>query len=256
MSNRRSDFDFDDDNLDFPDDDIFGRQDNDLPDLDFEEEEPRGPNRTFIIIAVVMILLFVGGLAAILFLTTREQPIPPAGLTATHIVMLNQTVEAQLRLTETQNAVNLGLTQIADAFTDTPSPSPSPTIVRSPTVTPTPTLDATILALTQLAAADLTATALAGIPTDTPTPTESTGVNPDAVALTATALALTLQAPRPTLPPEATLPGATRLPETGLYDDLTGGGAGGLGVVALMAFGLLGVIVVSRRLRASVNKPE
>jgi hypothetical protein len=250
MSNRPNDFNFDDDELQFPDDDIFSRQNDDLPDLDFEEEEQRGPNRAFIIVAVLMILLFVVGLGAIIFLTTREQPIPPAGLTATFVVMQNMTVEAQLNLTQTQSAINLGLTQTADAFTDTPSPTATNT--RPPTITPTPTLDATVLALTQLAAVDLTGTALALVPTETATPTQGTGVDADAVALTATALALTLQAPRPTLPPEQTLV-ATRLPETGLYDDLTGGGAGGLGVVALMAFGLLGVIVVSRRIRANVN---
>jgi hypothetical protein len=37
------------------------------------------------------------------------------------------------------------------------------------------------------------------------------------------------------------------LPDAGLFDDVSGGG---LGMIALAAFGLLGVIAVSRRLRA------
>ena len=85
-------------------------------------------------------------------------------------------------------------------------------------------------------------------------------IDANAVALTATSLALTL-APGPTQEALATstqsfvaLP--TALPDTGLFDDVAGGGRDGIGMLALAAVGLLGVIVVSRRLRSSGNNKK
>ncbi|MFN8561411.1 MAG: hypothetical protein U0703_07280 [Anaerolineae bacterium] len=52
--------------------------------------------------------------------------------------------------------------------------------------------------------------------------------------------------------PITTLPAQlvpTALPQTGLFEDVVGGGTGGIGVLALSVIGLVGVIVVSRRLR-------
>lgn len=257
MSNRNDEFDFgDDDFQDLPEgDDFFNDFDSDLPDL---EDEPAGANggtnRTFIIVAAAMIALFVIGLIAIIFLTTRETPVPPAGLTATAVVQANMTIEFFANQTATQNAINIGLTQTADAFTDTPTPTvPTDT----PTPTPSPTLDQTVQAATQQAGVALTGTALAltqtaGAPTEPPAPTAVAGLDLTAVAGTATALAGAFLT-QPTDPPQV-LVTPTELPDTGLFDDVAGGGGrGGIGIVALMAFGLLGVIVVSRRIRARVE---
>lgn len=165
MSNRPpDDFRFDDDD-DFPfdnDDDtsfdggLGDDFDEDLPALE-EEEEPggRGPSRTFIVIAALMIILFLVAIVALIFLANRDTGPTPFEITSTAIAQINattiaqgfetQTQAANLLLTETQIAFNATLT--AQAPTDTPSPSPSPTI---PTATPTPTLDATLAAATAI----------------------------------------------------------------------------------------------------------
>src|SRR5262249_20297642 len=142
--------------------------------------------------------------------------------------------------------------------TPTIAPTDTPNI---PTITPTPTLDDTALAasviLTQQAAA-LTQTAEFLL---TPQATATTGFNANDVALTATALAAILA---PTaggtsiagLPTQGVLtPGVlpTQLPETGFFDDLAAGNAN-VGMIALMALGLVGVILVSRRVRVATNK--
>jgi len=71
--------------------------------------------------------------------------------------------------------------------------------------------------------------------------------------MTATALAQTLspQTPVPSTPGTGGTPFLipTLLPETGLFDDITGAGAGGIGLLALIALGLVGVIVGARKLR-------
>ena len=87
----------------------------------------------------------------------------------------------------------------------------------------------------------------------------------DAVALTATALADLLQ---PTLVANGSGGGAvatptieggsgpilpTALPDTGLFDDLAAGGTGSMTGLFLAALGLIGMIIVSRRVRA-VNR--
>ncbi len=77
--------------------------------------------------------------------------------------------------------------------------------------------------------------------------------------LTATALAATLspQTPQPgstldgtgnvaTLPPLFPTP-TGQLPDTGLFDDING--VGSVGSMMLIAIGLVGVIIISRRLR-------
>ena len=97
---------------------------------------------------------------------------------------------------------------------------------------------------------------------DTPTPEQPFGpatIDATGVALTATALAGQLFQPTPGVPGEGEgggdvfLPTPTRefsaLPESGLFDDFISG-SGGMGAVALMAFGLVGVIFISRRIRA------
>ena len=188
MSDNRNDFDFDDDFFQDDDDQFdFGGDEEDLPaglgedtfdeDMPVLEEEPeeRGGSRAFIVLAVLMILLFLGGLALVLFLILRPTGPSDLELTATQVVLLNQTVEAQLAQTQTQAREFEVLTLTAAAFTDTPAPTATDTpVTREPTRTPTATLDPTDLAATALALSFAqTATALAqptATPTNTPEP--------------------------------------------------------------------------------------
>lgn len=189
MSNNRSDFDFDDDifgdengGFEFPEDeqlpDVFGTGMEEMPSLE-EEPDRGGPNRVFIILAVLMILLFIGGLALVFVLITRETGPTDVERTSTQIALLNATVEAQLAATQTQ-AVFVQQTQAAEiaiaqtgtraaefltltaaAFTDTPSPTFTPS--------PSATLDPTQLALTDIALTDVALTAISGALAETAT---------------------------------------------------------------------------------------
>lgn len=176
-------FDFDDDFLndenepfDFDEEEGFpsglgDEFDSDMPVME-EEQEERGTNRTFVFLAGIMIVLFVLALGVVLFLATRPTGPTDLELTASQVVLLNQTVEAQLAQTQTQNAVNLSLTQTAEAWTATPTETLTPTASNTPTatefrptVTPTPSQDLTAAAIAQL-------TADASNATQTPTPTQ------------------------------------------------------------------------------------
>lgn len=285
MSNR-SDFDFDDeDDFQFENDDDFTFDDDD--DIDFEgglgddfndddltfedeEAENRGPSRTFVIIAAVMIGLFILALVALFFLSGGGNTGPtPIQLTSTAIAQINETTIAQGletqtqqafdRVTETQQALDLTLTAQA--------PTATPTNTLTPTATLTPPLDATDQAATAIAQQlALTQTALAQ-PTETPfvppTNTPAEGVSDiSAVAQTATALAGILL---PTVDDTGQGGGAlvtptqeggfgplpTALPDTGFLDDLAAGNPGSMGALLLAIVGLLGVIIVSRRLRTT-----
>lgn len=91
-----------------------------------------------------------------------------------------------------------------------------------------------------------------GLVTPTPSPVVSglESVNMTATAIAGAFLTATAQAGTPI----ATIPSQlvpTALPQTGLFEDVVGGGTGGIGVLALSVIGLVGVIVVSRRLRSS-----
>lgn len=174
MSNRPNDFDDDDFRFDADDDDFrFDADDDvdfdgglgddfdaDLPALDDEvgDAEGRGPSRTFIIIAAIMIILFIVAIGVLVFLSRDTGP-TPFEQTATAIAIANATTIAQgletstqsafLLLTETQIAAEATLT--AQAPTVTPTPSPSPTATSTPTIDPT-NVAATAIALnTQLA---------------------------------------------------------------------------------------------------------
>lgn len=176
-------FDFDDDFLndenepfDFDEEEGFpsglgDEFDSDMPVIE-EEPEERGGNRTFVFLAGIMIILFVLALGVVLFLATRPTGPTDLELTASQVVLLNQTVEAQLAQTQTQNAVNLSLTQTAEAWTATPTETLTPTASNTPTatefrptVTPTPSQDLTAAAIAQL-------TADASNATQTPTATQ------------------------------------------------------------------------------------
>lgn len=181
MSDRR-DFDFDDDIFDdepggtsaFDDDPALGGSfDEDMPEIDAEPEQRT--NRTFVILAVAMILLFIIGIGVILAIATRPVGPTDAELTVTAIVGENQAVGTLAAQTATQDVINLQLTQTALAATATPSDTASPTDTATstpppPTGTPDLTATAAFLLLngTEQALA-LTQTALAQ-PTVTPTP--------------------------------------------------------------------------------------
>jgi hypothetical protein len=211
-----------------------------------------------------MIALFVIALIVLVVITIGGQGPTPIEQTATAIFFINSTTVAQgletatasfeLGLTQTVQA-NLTATELARP-TETPTPSPSPTVV-----TPTPDLTqmAAFTFATQTQSAINLAQTQAALPTDTPSGPPTIEVN--AVALTATALAGLLQQPTldqgggqaatPTAEGGPVGPLPTALPDTGLFDDLAAGGAGSLGGLVLAVFGLLGVIVISRRLRAA-----
>lgn len=255
-------FDFGDEPEDIGLDDEQGFNfEEDMPLIEEEGEEGGGPNRTFIIIAALMIGLFVIGLIVVLVLVSRPQAPTPTQLTATFIVQQNATVEAQLFATQTAAVI------IAQQLTETaavpPTDTPLPTDTPFPTPTDTPTLDPTELAAQAFqtqTALELTQTAEFLL-----TPPTQEALGPSDVALTATALAILLAPPTPgqgggevTPTPEGFVPTPgvvvpTALPQTGFFDDLAAGGSN-MGAFALMALGLLAVIVVSRRLRATDDK--
>ncbi|NWG15806.1 MAG: hypothetical protein HXY41_04155 [Chloroflexi bacterium] len=257
VDNNGEPFDFGDEPEDIGLDEQGFDFEEDMPIIEEEGEEGGGPNRTFVIIAALMIGLFVIGLIVVLVLVSRPQAPTPTQLTATFIVQQNATVEAQLILTQTAAVI------IAQQLTQTaavpPTDTPLPTDTPIPSPTDTPTLDPTELAAQALqtqTALELTQTAEFLL-----TPPTQEALGPSDVALTATALAILLAPPTPgqgggeaTPTPEGLVPTAgvppTALPQTGFFDDLGAGGAN-MGAFALMALGLLAVIVVSRRLRAN-----
>lgn len=250
----------------------FGFEDEDMPDLAGDEpQERQGASRTFIFLAAAMILLFLLGLAAVLFLVLRNQGPTPIELTSTSIALTNAQVEILANQTQTQVAeIAFANTQTALAPTATPSPSPTNTIVPTSTPTPAPpTLDPTAAfanALLTQSALDATQTAQALLVT----PTVAQPSVSD-VALTATQLAILLGSGGgiATLPPgtQVALGGPTptpegfgaarptavpsELPDTGFFDDLL---AGNPGLLALLVVGLLGVIILSRVMRSANNR--
>lgn len=278
------DFDFGDDNLDGSYDDVgLGMDDGgDTPDgLVGEAEQDSGPNRGFIIGLGLLVLSLIVQIAVIAFLLLSG-PSGPSELqqTATAIVLLNETVFAQS--TETADALAIAQTETTIAQSVTPTPTTTPTNTRPPTNTPSPTLDDTAVALTSIPATE-TAEALALAQTADAEATNAAetpeGPGPEAIFATSTALAqffadLTATAEGGGVVGEVTptvdtgqateAPGGTtgggelinqgELPNTGLFDDV--GALSSLGLIALAAFGLLGVIAFSRQMRARVNKDD
>lgn len=238
------DFDLGDEEVDAPD---FGE------DFAAEEQGPAGAtifglNRNFVLIggAVAAVVCVAIVLIAVLTLTSGPSDVD---LTITAVYATNTAVAQLLVQTETQNAVFLNATATADAYTDTPTPAPTDT----PTLAPT----------------DVPATSTPLFVTPTMDPGQGGGgLEPNAVALTATALAGILagateaapagEFPTPTIDigggavvPGGATPVATRLPTTGLFDDIgTGNGVNGILTAGLALVGLAAVIVVARRLRA------
>jgi len=233
----------------------FGFEEEDMPEIEEEEGEGGGVSRTFVIIAALMIILFILGLGAVLLISTQQPPVTPFDMTASAIVAINATTQANAFETATQNAIDAATNTVL-SLTPLASPTLPPTETPFiPTVTPTPTLDETAQAAAAIQtqqALELTQTAEFLL--TPPTPTQ--GVGAQDVALTATALAQLLQPPTPGGPTQEVFltPGTvvagipTALPETGFFEDLAAGNAN-VGMIALMALGLAAVIVMSRRLR-------
>ncbi len=277
-----------DDDLTFDDDpgldDLDSLDDLDDDDLAGDDEERGGPNRTFVILGAVIVIVILVAVGVILFLVSRPQGPTPIQLTSTRIAELNATTESQATATALQGTQDAAQTATALAiptntptFTPTLTPSPSPTVESvlptddsslPPTTdeAPVTTDEATvspIVALTQTEQAaqqaqqnaNASATAQAA---GSGTPGVTGPISGDAVRLTATALFLTLNPPTPGGPTAAVspVPGRTlapppqtdtSLPDTGIFDDIASGS--NLTLALLMAVGLVGVIFVSRRLR-------
>lgn len=297
-----SDFSFEEDTTSFDDFDEFGdfdeiEDDFSADDLAKQEEESTGPSRTFIFLALLMVLMFIAGLVVVVILATRPQGPTPIQLTGTQIALENnQTLVAfgatntakALDVTQTFEAVGTQSVQTATAnaiatsdagtlqamsATETAQALTQEALFLSQTQTAefeltqlalSPTFDfnaenANILAATQTAQAqniNATLTAIAG--TNLPQP------NPDIgdVALTATAIANALRnqptqevgtpigggigTPRPTAIP------TPDMPDSGLFDDLSG--TSNMALIALMAFGLIGIIFGARVLRETNSR--
>lgn len=192
MSNR-NDFDFDDD--------FFGDSDRDsrsafdfgeeaeLPPIEFgageelppmeDQPEPGGTSRAFVILAILMMLTFIGGLALAVFLITQPQGPSVEAITATYVSEFNATQIAFLGATQTQARSNELGTLTAIAFTDTPSPtltpSNTPTHTPEPSATLSPTIDPVLLTATDVIsafAATSTAVAMMSLTPDVGAPTE------------------------------------------------------------------------------------
>jgi hypothetical protein len=254
----------------------FGFDDEEMPPLEEDAGAggPRGPNRTFVVLAVVMIILFILGLGAVVLISAlNSSNQTPIDETRSAIETINANTVAQLvqtqtaapliALTGTQEALQIALAQTQTASAPTATPI-QPTATPTASLTPTPPLDETQLAATTIAqqtqqagqvALALTQTALFA----SPTPGQPSVSD---VALTATALVLLLQPPGQgggEVPTQEVIGGQTpigpiptALPQTGFFDDLAAGNAN-IGLIALLALGLVGVIGVSRYLRTANN---
>ena len=278
--------DFDDDAGDFDSGIDMAEEDITFIDEDEGRDEGGGTSRAFIILAGLMILVFLIGLGLLLFLLLGPQDATPTQLTATRIVELNMTTEKQIQETQTQSVLDgtstaVAGTAIAEDMTNTAianfadQTATQEAFREQETATAiafneqlTQTAEAISASQTadvvQQTSAALTATALVSTPdapVDTPvavTPTDDGGTDPLLAAqMTATALAdIFNQTPGgpPTVPvggqqtqvPVTTGGTTGELPDTGVFDDLASGNAG---VFFLMAFGLIGAIVVSRGVR-------
>jgi hypothetical protein len=300
MSNRDDEFDFDDDLFGDDEDEsgdegVFGFDDDeDMSDIDSlgdfddvdddllidEDEESPGPNRTFIVLALAMILIFLVGLGVLFFALTRDTGPSEFELTEDAIIAFNNTQQAFLELTQTQAPLDAIATEtqvVLDAeATEVAAVLATQAAEEALAMTAAAEFDATQtaefaatatpneLALLQTQQAEnLTATADAEMMP--PPPEETPDVRPPVTgadaAMTATAIAeILLAVPGDATPtqeaiggpgdPVATAP-PVALPDTGLFDDFSGGQ---LSILMLAVVGLVGVIFGARRLRAANNR--
>jgi hypothetical protein len=237
-------------------------------------------NVVFLVIAILLVLLFLFGLFGITSLVISNQATLAAYTqTAGAVYLTNTAVAVALNATNTANAWTKTPTP-TQTPTDTPTPTPTETFTPSPTETPTPTIDveATNTSLTMTAQAalemrviDITNTAVAqetllAMTNVAATLTAQFGsggaVPPEQQTQTAIALltqaaqtgTIIVQLPTTVSPFETAKPTRiqpTKLPNGGFFDDVSTGKASpsSLAVVGFAALGLVGVIVVARRLR-------
>jgi hypothetical protein len=237
-------------------------------------------NVVFLVIAILLVLLFLFGLFGITSLVISNQATLAAYTqTAGAVYLTNTAVAVALNATNTANAWTKTPTP-TQTPTDTATPTPTETFTPSPTETPTPTIDveATNNAATQTAQAalemrviDITNTAAAqetimAMTNEAATLTAAAAspgvggpVSPadqtlTAIALTSAAgtrIALGVSATSPFETAKPTITGTKKLAGTGFFDDVATGKANpsSLAVVGFAALGLVGVIVVARRLR-------
>ncbi|MCS6836907.1 MAG: hypothetical protein NZ750_12935 [Anaerolineae bacterium] len=286
---RDDDDDFFGDSRDVdPDSDIDFGQDIFSEDLDDEREptieQSQGPSKGFIILAVLLIVVLLVGFGVLIFALTSGG-VDPLDPTRTAIAEVNATTLAQAAAVDATNTAAAVLTSTALAASPTPSPSPTATVDITATaqaIGATFTAQAVFVLATQQAIASTqqalqtaaalqplqaTQTALAAAQDEeaTPTPERVTGgLSIADVQATATRLAQLFSQPTPTpaglgLPTPTPIGGTIRgtpiatpaiggpaLPDTGLLDDL----ASNPGLFMLMAFGLMGVIVLARAARS------
>jgi len=275
--------DFGDDELDSFDDfdeddfDSFDDLDEDFLVEDEAAGERSGPNRTFVLLAGMMIFLFLIGLILVVFLATREEGPDSIDLTTTAVVAINATrmVEQDLTLTQsaedadstaTQQAVDMEATSIAAENMTMEAEQAMTQAVLDEQANATATAEAEeelIAQQTMDAQATFdsqTLTAAPDEPVGTPETLEpSTPVGIGDVQQTATAIAAALlNSPTPDEGGGTPIGGAatqppSQLPDSGLFDNATGGTS--MGAIALIAFGLIGIIFGARRLRV-VNSKE
>lgn len=259
------------------DDDFFGNE---------PEREEGGTSRTFVYLAIAMLLFFLIGIGLVLFLVLRGDDDPnndPAVIArnteAAEILMTNAVVETQLAMTQTQTVLDqtLAVEQMTvDAQSTIEAANAQATATAEAEIQATADAQATLDALpTETPLVDLTAQAEIDALTQEAqltlnaqnvTPTQmgtSDAVDADSVALTATALAQLLTSPTPsagdvtptresgvpTIAPNSGSGG--QLPETGLSVDIS---SNDLPLIALVAFGLIGVMFGARRLRSRNNQ--
>lgn len=284
-----SDISFDDDFSDDSDLEIGDFDDLDEIDEDFLMEEGgggSGPNRTFVMLAGAMIVMFVFGLIAVVILATRDTGPTAIEITRQFIETDNARQAAFLVQTQTQAPLDAAASETAQALLNAEATATAEFnqtqqafLIQTQTQAPldqaaTATqfvLDATATAQAEIFAnATASAEALSPAQTDepgdvsSPTPPSGQQFTGSDVALTATALAAILQTPAQ-VGPEATptrevggvfIPGTTggtgvSMPDTGLFDDVNS--ERGMGIALLAAAGLLGIIFGARRLRSMNN---
>ncbi len=267
-------FTFDDDSPDIDLDDGkdtgFGFESDDMPELNEEGTAPQRTNRTFVYIAALMILLFLAGLGAVLFLATR--PTGPTPIELTRSAIETQNADTQILLLQTGTAAAQFATDAANTAlvpTNTPTTTPTPTIIPTDTPIPSPTMDLTQIAANALlaqAADEATQTAIAAnavniIPTVAAPDQNAVAATGTALAILLgqnnnaltdadmTATAIALGQGGGTFPTQEVGIIPTRLPQTGFFDDV--GNGSNVGLIALLALGLVAVIGVSRGVRAA-----
>jgi cytoskeletal protein RodZ len=239
----RDDFDLDDfgdlEEPSFPEDNADFLPPDNMP----PERPPR--NTTFLLIAVVLVVLFLLGLGIVAFVVFNTRGTQVAyEQTSTSIGATNAAVETAIHATETAKAWT-ATPSPTPTFTPTETPTPTDTPTETPIPTETPTVDETLLALqlTQTKQAfdalQITMTCQAGgCTTGLPTITEQ--------AATFTPSATLVPGVTPSITPT---PSATALPRGGFFEDLQGGNPGSLALVGFAAIALVGVIFASRKLR-------